>query len=422
MNRREFLQRSAAAAAGVPMAAALLAACEGTSGGGGGEGSAPLRLAGPDNPLTLPLSDSNPAIASDLPPETGATLRLYNWDQYMWKKVTDDFGKKYGCRVEISTYNNTDEALAKLRSGQTDFDVFFPTIPVIEKLAVAELVQPLNHDYLPNLSKNVWPQFSDKDQPFYDVGQRYTVPYTVWRTGIGWRNDLVDSKDAPPALGNPYDIFWNPELKGKVSIYDDYRDALGLALLRNGETDVNSGDPAVVYAARDALMKSLELTNAALTINGAYEDLPKGVFYVAQAWSGDIIASPWYGKGSYAETAPLMSYWWPKDHKGVIGNDCMAVLKNAKNPVLAHTFINYMLDFGVAMKNFSWVGYQPPQNEAPPQAFEDPGSEAYGMVAPNLLDCIALPEDFDTGYQQLELAPNVDALWHEAWEQVTSGV
>lgn len=70
----------------------------------------------------------------------------------------------------------------------------------------------------------------------------------------------------------------------------------------------------------------------------------------------------------------------------------------------------------------SWVGYQPPQIEAPPEAFKDPDFKWSWIVPKNLLDCVALPEDFDTGKQLLELPPDVDALWHDDWEQVTAGV
>jgi spermidine/putrescine transport system substrate-binding protein len=371
----------------------------------------------------LPLSSSNPAIADGLQPEKGATLQLYNWDQYIWKKVLDEFGAKYDCKVQVSTFNNMDEASAKLRSGQASFDVFFPTVDVIGKYALSELIQPINHSYLPNLPKTVWPQFSQSDQPFYDVGQHYTVPYTVWSTGIGWRNDLVDPADAPDTIENPYDILWNTKYKGKLSTYDDYRESLSMSLLRNDPAvDVNTGDSRLLAAARDALLETVDTTNIALTINGAYEDLPKGIFYASLAWSGDIINSTWYGKQSRAETIPLMSYWWQPERNGIVGNDCMTVLKSAKNPVLAHLFLNYMLDFGVAMKNFSWTGYQPPQIDAPPEAYKDPSFEYASIVPTNLLNCVVLPEDFDTGKQEMELAPEVDAIWHDDWEQVTSGV
>ena len=38
------------------------------------------------------------------------------------------------------------------------------------------------------------------------------------------------------------------------------------------------------------------------------------------------------------------AYWWPSDGRGPINNDTMAVLKGAKNPVLAHLFLNHLLD------------------------------------------------------------------------------
>ena len=58
------------------------------------------------------------------------------------------------------------------------------------------LLRPLAHEALPHLD-TLWPFFREADGPFYDVGQRYTVPYTVYSTGIGWRTDLVDPSRAP---------------------------------------------------------------------------------------------------------------------------------------------------------------------------------------------------------------------------------
>lgn len=116
-----------------------------------------------------------------------------------------------------------------------------------------------------------------------------------------------------------------------------------------------------------------------------------------------------------------MSYWWPKDAKGVIGNDTMAILKSAKNPVLAHQFLNYMLDFIISMKNFGWVGYQPPQNEAPPEAFLDEDFRFSWIIPSNLITAVVKKEDFESGYQLLELDPETEALWRTQWDQVAAG-
>ena len=61
----------------------------------------------------------------------------------------------------------------------------------------ARLVRPLNHSYIGNLG-NVWPGFAD---PWYDGEARYSVPYSVYTTGVGWRTDQVP--DDVAALDQP---------------------------------------------------------------------------------------------------------------------------------------------------------------------------------------------------------------------------
>ena len=122
--------------------AALLAAC----GGGGNGGSASgIEVASRENPSTLPLSDGNPSIKSGLEPEAGP-LKIYNWADYVWPKVVKDFAAKYDIDFEITTFYNMSEAIAKIRTGQVDFDIFFPTVDPTPKLVAAGLLQPLNHD------------------------------------------------------------------------------------------------------------------------------------------------------------------------------------------------------------------------------------------------------------------------------------
>ena len=60
----------------------------------------------------------------------------------------------------------------------------------------------------------------------------------------------------------------------------------------------------------------------------------------------------------------MLRYWYPPEGGGAIGSDNMVVLKGAKNPVLAHQFINFMLDSKNAFDNFyNLTGYQPPMND-----------------------------------------------------------
>jgi spermidine/putrescine transport system substrate-binding protein len=339
LSRRDFLRRSAGAAVALSGMGVILDACghasPATNLTGGGQTSSgaalPYALSRPDQPATLPLFDDNPAIASGLAPETNTTVQIFNWSDYIWKKLTNQFGDDHGVKVQISTFDNTDQFLAKMASGDVSFDVTFPTPDAMGKLVAAKLLQPLNHDYLPNLS-NIWPQLQD---PWYDRGSRYSVPYTIYTTGIGWRSDLVSADIA--SMSNPYDVFWDPTYKGKIYLLDDYREAPTMVLLKNGYTDVNSGDAAVMDKVKQDLLAMIPATNVKYDVND-YTELPEGRAVIHQSWSGDIVSAPYYlPKGGDPST---LQYWFPPDHKGVIGNDLIAIPKNAKNPVLAHMFLN----------------------------------------------------------------------------------
>jgi spermidine/putrescine transport system substrate-binding protein len=408
IDRRDFLRRSAATTAGFSGVAALLAACGGDD--GGAASSAVKKIATPDDPATLPLYDDNAPIESGLEPEAGP-LRLYNWDEYIWPKVLKDFSEKFDVDFELTTFYNMAEAKNKIRTGQADFDIFFPTPDVTPQLVQAKFVQPLNHDYLPNLSAHVWPELTD---PWYDQGSRYTVPYVVYTTGIAWRKDMVDEDIG--ARDNPYEVFWDPQYAGKIGIYDDYREAMSMVMLKNGIENINTRDPKVIDMVQKELIEMADAVNIRTTIDGAYSGVPEGKFAVHQSWSGDIVAGPYYMPGDdYGDPNGLLQYWW--EPNGVIGSDQITILKSARNPVLAHEFLNFMLEPKYAMKNFSWVGYQPPQNTAQPASLVKDG-----YVVPNLKPAIVEKQNFDTGVTYTNLPPEVDQTYQDAWASFKSGV
>ena len=64
--------------------------------------------------------DKAALIADGLAPEKGATLQLYNYADYIGPEVVKRFEKKYAAydvKVRVSTFNDTDEALTKIRAG-----------------------------------------------------------------------------------------------------------------------------------------------------------------------------------------------------------------------------------------------------------------------------------------------------------------
>jgi len=409
LDRRAFLTRSAAAALAVS-GGLLLQACGKRDPSGAAPGAGGPRLASPTNPVSWPIQPGNEPIAGGLQPERGATLKVYNWTEYIYKDVVTDFEKKYAkydVKVQVSTYGNMDEAVAKLRGGQVAFDVLFPTYDYLGKLVQGGFLRPLNHSYIENIDQ-VWPVFQN---PFYDQGWHYSVPYTIYTSGIAWRVDKVEADVA--GLANPWEALWDERYRGKVGILDDYREAIAMTLLKNGVTDVNTGDPAHLNLARDQLVDLAKRVRPRVNTND-YIDLPEAKTWITHAWSGDMVNAQYYmPKGQSAE---VMRYWFPPDGKGLVNSDLIVLLRQGKNPVLGHLFLNHLLDYDVAVNNMSWNGYQPPQTKL------DPGElVAQELLPPNLKTATVLPAWFDTGYRLLELSPEVDNLWHAAWQEFKAG-
>jgi spermidine/putrescine transport system substrate-binding protein len=406
MSRREALRLMAGAA----MAGGLLAGC-GT--GAGSSSGARLVIGTRENPVEQPLYEDVPRVESGQEPEEGP-LRVYNWADYINPAVVKGFSEQFGTEVEITTFYNSQEAMQKLRTGKISFDVFFPTQDDLPKYVAGKLLQPLNHDYIPNLEKNVWPTLAD---PFYDRGSRYTVPYVTYSTGIGWRTDMVPADVA--GMDNPWEIFWDSEYRGITGLYDEYRDALSAGMYRSGLTDVNGAKPSDLEKARDNLLELPDLVDIRYTIDGAYSRLPEGNLGLVEAWSGDLLLATQYAPSE--RDVSVLRYVWPPKASGnkvggMISNDCMSVLANAEHPVLAHEFINYVIDADVARENMGWLGYQPPQNDLDPKTFVQDG-----LIPETLSTAVVEQKDFEIGQITTQLMPEEEARWLDAWSRVQQG-
>jgi spermidine/putrescine transport system substrate-binding protein len=370
-------------------------------------GGALGQLPRPDSPVRWPVFADNAVIPSGLEPEKNATLKVFNWVAYINRAVVKNFEQRYNCSVDITTFNTMEDALAKLNTGNLDFDVFVPTVDVIGPLVAAKQIRPLNHSYIPNIA-GAWRVFTD---PFYDRGWRYTVPYTIYTTGITWRNDHVQG--SPADLANPWSFLWQGKYKGKVAILDDYRESISLGLMKNGVTDLNTADVQALTDAEKSLLELATLTNVHID-NNDYSNIPSGQMWIHHSWSGDMAAAAYYmPKGVPVE---VVSYWFPADGRGPVANDTLAVLAGGKNPVLAHLFLNYFLDTHNALENISFNGYMQPLSGVTPQRLV-----AEKILPPSLTSTVVRESMFTRGLRELELPATARQTWQQDWLNVSRG-
>lgn len=427
LTRRQLLHGAAGTAVGVGAVGAL-AACQNTTtpiGACGDEGSnlvearptgpGGLPLPRPDYAVTWAITDDNEPIADGLPNEAGP-LQVYNYPDYLDPAQLKKFERETGTKVELATYNSADEAVAKLAAGAVSFDVVVGLSGSnIVNLIAQQLLQPLNHAYLPNLAENIWPELQD---PFYDRGSRYTCAYVVWSDGIGWRNDKL--AESPADLDVPWDIFWQAgPYRGRVGVLDDKRDALAMPLQRDAmrtgrRPDLNTEDEALIRKAGEDLEELIEIANVKVTITG-YQTLPEATTWLNQAWSGDLLGGAFFYMPRGVPPT-VLSYWGPEAN-GVVQNDFMCIGRGAQNPVLAHRFIDFFLREQVAFDNFvNYVGYTPPQKAITAESLIE-----QKLIPETLTSAVIRPDQFPANQELLQLSVQGERYWDAAWSKFKAG-
>jgi spermidine/putrescine transport system substrate-binding protein len=385
----------------------LAAACDGLA---AGAPSPELRPPAPNHPFTWPISGSNRAIASGLRAERNATLRVFCWADRVNPRCLTDFAGAFKCQVQLTSFATFGHAMQALARGQR-FDVLLgaPTY-LVGNLVLGGLIQPLNHSYIPNI-RNAWPMFTN---PYYDSGWRYTVPYTAYTTGIAWRRDLVGAD--PYALITGWNFPWRQagtrSAKGKIGVLNNYREALGLALLKDDIDDLSTADPVQVSMARAALLRLSAQAGGLRIGNDTAKALAAGQVAIQQAWSGQVAAAARHlPKGV---TPEVLGYWFPPNGRGPVGNDTGTVLRGARSPVLAHLFLNFMMGSRTALTNVAGIGFmQPLRFVTPDRLMRD------GILPRNLVSTCVIATDLDHGLKEYQLPSTAVKLWLQSWNAVT---
>ena len=109
--------------------------------------------------------------------------------------------------------------LAKVLSGNSGWDVVFPTYNRIAPMRQYNLLAPLREGWLRNLD-NLDARFR---APAWDPRLAWGVPYMWYATGIVYNRKVVP----PPAS---WADLWSEKLKGRMTMLDDPEDVLGACL------------------------------------------------------------------------------------------------------------------------------------------------------------------------------------------------
>ena len=205
-------------------------------------------------PAALPVSAQ---ASGEAAPKTGVTINVYNWGEYISNGVDDsidvnkEFTRRTGIQVNYTTFESNENLYAKLVSGGANYDVIIPSDYMISKLIKENLVQKLDYQNIPNS------KYIDQDflKPVYDPTNEYSVPYTWGVVGIFYNKKYVKE------TVDSWNILWDEKYAGKILMFDNPRDAFGIAQKRL-DFSFNSTDPNEWEEAAMLLKKQKPLVQA----------------------------------------------------------------------------------------------------------------------------------------------------------------
>ena len=254
-------------------------------------------------------------------------LNIYNWSDYVAPDTIPNFEQETGIRVRHGTYESIPEMLAKVMSGNSGWDVIFPSAEYIQPMRDMGLLAPLREDWLPNLN-SLDPSFR---YPPWDPELRWSIPYMWGVTGIVYQTKL----DPPPAAWR--DLF-TTRLAGKITMLDDPPEVLGSCLKMLGYS-LNSSDPAELKRAQTEAIEQKRLVRAYLNAE-VRDQLVAGDVAAAQAWAVTAAQA--------IQAAPQkLAFTFPSEGFARFA-DTMAILRESRRQEAAHKFLNYLLRPAVA--------------------------------------------------------------------------
>ncbi len=256
------------------------------------------------------------------------------------------FQDKEGITVDYKEdLNDNEEWFAKVkeplqRKQDIGADLAVPTTFMAVRLQQLGFLSELNHANIPNID-NLRP---DMLEASVDPGRKFSAPYMSGFVGIGY-NRAATGRDI-----KTIDDLWDPAFKGRVSLFSDTQDALGMIMMSQGSS-IENPDEASIQKAVDLVREHKDKGQIRrFTGNDYLDDLAAGNLVVAQAYSGDVV--------QLQADNPDVQFILPESG-GTTFVDTMVIPNTTQHQDWAEKWINYIYDRPNYAQLVSFVQYIP---------------------------------------------------------------
>ena len=280
------------------------------------------------------------------------TLNVYNWGQNIADGSEDTmdiiaaFEEAYPyIKVNYSTYDSNETLYTKLSNGGITVDVIIPSDYMIARLIAEDMLMEINFANVPNYD-NIDDTFKNTA---YDPENKYSVPYTWGTVGIIYNTKYVDEADV-----TGWELLWNDKYAGKILMFDNSRDAFGIAQYLLGY-DVNTTDKEELQACADKLMEQKPLVQQ-YVMDQIYHSMENEEAWIGAYYAGDCMMM--------MDANPDLAFYLPENQGFNLFIDAMCIPKCAQEKEAAELFINFMCDPEISGANMDYICYGSPISEA----------------------------------------------------------
>jgi spermidine/putrescine transport system substrate-binding protein len=328
-TRRQFLGGGVAAAAAFALAPAVLAAC--------GSMTAPLNGL-PSNTFRSPNK-----------------LRISNWPFYMPDGFVEKFQTKTGIPVDYREdvldseewFANVKETLSRKQDIGADL-VVLPSF-MVGRLHSLGWLNDFNAANIPNL-KNLRVGLLNTS---VDPGRKFSAPYMSGLLGLAY--DKAETGRKVKAI----DDLWDPAFKGRVSLFSDVREGLGMIILSQGNSLENLTTETVRRAVNLIKEQKDKGQVQKFTGNDYTNDIHTGP---TSTWlaAGDVIVGQARSRDVVGLQAhnPDVHFVLPETG-GTTFTDMMVIPYTTQHQKWAETWIDYVYDRRNYAKLVSYSNFVP---------------------------------------------------------------
>ena len=325
-------------------------------------------------------------------PYAGQTLHVYNWGEYTGENILREFEEKTGAKVVMENFDSNEQMYIKVANGEA-YDILVPSDYMIQRLIQEGYLQKLDHSKLDCLDKLC----DDVVGLPYDPGNEYSIPYFWGSVGIVYDKTKVDLEDLER---EGFDIFKDQKYKGQIYLYDSERDSFMMALKALGYS-MNTENEDELQAAYEWLVECVQTMEPEIVTDEIIDNMAQGRKALGLIYSGDAT----YVMSENED----MGYYLPESGTN-LWSDAMVIPANAKNPDLAHEFINFASDYEGAYDNSSFVGYSSANQEVM-DTLSGEGGEYEGIEA-------YVPRSGNPNDEVFEYNENTRKLIANLWSKV----